>query len=77
MSVALIFLFLMLFSIVLFLLSVLKKCSDEVCVSFGKKRTFPFFFFESETLKLCQNFATKQKGVTTLKKDGQVYALSE
>ena len=30
----------------------------------GKRETFPSF--ESETLKLCQNFATEQKGVTTL-----------
>ena len=44
MSVALIFLFLMLFSIVFFLLSVLmKKCADEVCVSFGKKCEPPVF----------------------------------
>ena len=42
-----------------------------------EKENFPFFFFESETLKLCQNFAYQAERLTTLKKDGQVYALSE
>ena len=76
MSVALIFLFLMLFSIVLFLLSVFDEGSVLMKFVFRlwEKENL---FFESETLKMCQNFAYQAERLTTLKKDGQVYALSE
>jgi len=73
MSVALIFLFLMLFSIVLL---------EEVFVMkfvfrLGKKSE-PLCF-EGETLKPCQNFASRARkrrhNKHTKKDDGQVYAL--
>ena len=74
MSVALIFLFLMLFSISCFW----KKFVLMKFVFRLGKKSEPLCF-EGETLKLCQNFASRARkrrhNKHTKKDDGQVYAL--